>query len=86
MKFEPITTARAPLRARPISARASPSERSRWTLPAEKPGIGSATGSAPVASSRRSKASVSPPTVTVRAAGSSRETGDDSRSSIRCAR
>ena len=43
----------APL-AEPIIARQSPSERSVWTCGWSAPGIGSRTGSAPVASRRRS--------------------------------
>jgi hypothetical protein len=64
MKLEPMMAARAPGFARAAIARASASERSVWTLSRSKPGVASRTGSAPVASSSRSKRNDSPELVT----------------------
>ena len=54
MKLAPITTARRAVLARSMMARLSARVRSVWTCGWSAPGIGSRTGSAPVASSRRS--------------------------------
>ena len=75
MKLAPMTTARLAFAAPAMMARLSASERSMCTCGRSAPGMGSFTGSAPVASNSLSKPSVEPsPSVTVLPFGSSAAT------------
>ena len=64
MKLAPITIARRAPFADSMIARQSASERRVWTCGWSAPGIGSFTGSAPVARSKRSKGISPPPAMT----------------------